>query len=126
VRRAIAATVEETMRRRDDEPTMTPWGYADSVKSFGDGVKFYSTPAHGGYHVDHKLLDHIPLGWREATVDGQGHDGWFEEDCDWCMVVLSFADRFPATTVDDARRTFAYWFAADSVAQSAAAADPAE
>lgn len=78
----------------------TPWGIADHVKDIGLGIKRVDTPSHGGYFVPDEMLKKMP----PATHKTFAGKGWYEEDCDWCMVVLSFPELFPAINVGDARR----------------------
>jgi hypothetical protein len=89
----------------------TPWGTSDSIETKAQGIYFVSTPSHGGFKVERPLLDKIPLAWRRASFNGQGMAGWFEEDCDWCMVALTFPERFSADELKAARATFDYWIA---------------
>lgn len=80
----------------------TPWGYSDSATDYARGVTFYSTPSHGGLHVAPTLNATIPDHLREAS-------GWYEEDCDWCRVVLAFPDLFTAEERVDAESTLRHW-----------------
>src|SRR3974390_413243 len=86
--------------------TDTPWGYADHVARRTRGVTFYSTPGHGGFKVSNGKLCRIPLEWRKASFCEQGMSGWFEEDCDWCLVALSFPELFSEKELVAARSTF--------------------
>jgi hypothetical protein len=65
-----------------------------------------TTASHGGYKVDADRLDTIPLGSCKASFNGQGLNGWFEEDCDWCLVALSFPHLFTQVQLGAALRTF--------------------
>lgn len=82
----------------------TPWGVADSVEVAGDGVVFYGTPSHGGYHVTGAALERIPPQFREASC-APGWFGWFEEDVDWAIVAVYFPEYFPPDAQDHARAT---------------------
>ena len=84
----------------------TPWGRSDNQEARGDGITFYSTPRHGGFYVIPKLLNQIPLAWRNASFNGNALRGWFEEDCDWSMVALSFSDRFTSAELEAAKSMF--------------------
>ena len=64
----------------------TPWGYSDSSEAIAEGIAWYGTPSHGGYHLSMARNAEVHDAWRRP-------DGWYEEDCDWCMVALTF----PAT-----------------------------
>ena len=100
----------------------TPWGKADNVIAIAPGIKWVSTPSHGGYRLSPARNRAVPEAWRNATFSGNakiiGTDavGWYEEDCDWCLVWLAFPDvmneaagRAPGS-IDQARRTFKRWF----------------
>jgi len=71
--------------------TVTPWGMSDHSERIVRGITSYDTPSHGGLHVSAGLLAQMPPSWREV----HGYPaGWFEEDCDWALVVLAFPDVF--------------------------------
>jgi hypothetical protein len=89
------------------EFTSTPWGAADHVTLIGDGIAHISTPSHGGFYVPSELNEQIPAEWREASWDGLAKTGWYEEDCDAAMVILTFPQWFDRADVENA-----YWFAA--------------
>lgn len=38
----------------------TPWGQADDVVEYDNGIKRVDTPSHGGYFVPTRLLTKIP------------------------------------------------------------------
>jgi hypothetical protein len=89
----------------------TPWGAADYVKPIAPGIEFVGTPSHGGYHLSRENVLAMPAAWRAASFNGQGERGWFEEDCDWCMVALTFPQHFPADALEAARKIFDGWIA---------------
>jgi hypothetical protein len=89
----------------------TPWGAPQSIDDIGEGVCFVATASHGGYFVPPAINEKIPAAWRAISFNGQGAAGWYEEDCDWCMVALTFPSLFPAKALADARKTFAHWHA---------------
>jgi hypothetical protein len=72
----------------------TPWGCPDSAKEIAPGVVEISTPSHGGIHLSKE---------RQAEVERVmpffrpfAGPGWYEEDCDWCIVLLVFPELEPA------------------------------
>ena len=71
--------------------TSTPWGTAQTARHYGQGIIQYSTAGHGGFHVSSGLLRKMD---EDMRGDAYAPVGWFEEDCAWCMVVLSFPERF--------------------------------
>ena len=87
--------------------TSTPWGKPDSVQDIGGGIMRVDTPSHGGYFVPAALNKMVPAAWRAVSFNGQGRQGWYEEDCDWALVALTFPARFPAHAAEHARRMFA-------------------
>lgn len=89
--------------------TSSPWGKPDHVEALCFGVYRVSTPSHGGFYVEPAQCSRIPIEQRRASFNGQGMQGWFEEDCDWCMVALAFPTLFPAAVIEQAQKTFAYW-----------------
>jgi hypothetical protein len=87
--------------------TSTPWGAADHVTLIGDGIAHISTPSHGGFYVPPTLNEKIPAEWREASWCGLAKTGWYEEDCDAAMVILTFPQWFEPADLE-----YAYRFAA--------------
>lgn len=81
---------EEGMTRYDVS-TSTPWGTAQSARQFGVGIVQYSTASHGGFHVSDGLLRKMD---EDMRGDAYAPCGWFEEDCAWSLVALSFPERF--------------------------------
>jgi len=76
---------------RYDVSTSTPWGVAQSACNYGKGIVQYTTAGHGGFHVSSGLLRKMD---EDMRGDAYAPLGWFEEDCAWCLVVLSFPERF--------------------------------
>jgi hypothetical protein len=60
---------------------------SDYQKQLMPGIISYSTPSHGGIHVDDELNQKIHEAWR---ADG----GWYEEDCCWAIVAFHFPKAF--------------------------------
>lgn len=67
--------------------TNTPWGVADYSEIIARGIVSYSTPSHGGIHVSPTLQNEMPEVLRVES-------GWYEEDCDWCLVAVAFSQYF--------------------------------
>lgn len=80
----------------------TPWGIADSAERIADGITFYTTPSHGGVGLSAARQRDMPDALR---VEG----GWYEEDCDYALVVVAFPDEFPAGASDRAAESVANW-----------------
>jgi hypothetical protein len=70
----------------------TPWGVAQSIDEVAEGITFYSTASHGGYKISTDRNETMPEPYKShKTFAG---DLWYEEDCDWCCIALSFPDEF--------------------------------
>ena len=63
----------------------SPWGTIDHVYALGPDVVAVATPSHGGLWVPPEAMTSIPAPLRASAYSG---DGWFEEDCDWCIPYL--------------------------------------
>ena len=83
----------------------TPWGASQQVTEVAPGIRWVSTASHGGFHLDAERNAKVPWVWRAASFAGRGMDGWYEEDCDWSMVVLTFPDIAKPGDLEAARRT---------------------
>lgn len=83
----------------------TPWGAAQHIEPVIPGVFWVSTAGHGGYYVEPRLLaNRFDAKTLAETWGGLGQRGWFEEDCDACLVPLAFAREWPdPQQVEDAR-----------------------
>ena len=64
---------------------MTPWGKADMAREFIEGVGIVSTSSHGGYKLSAARNEQVLAVGRRAN-------GWYEEDCDWCVPWVTFKD----------------------------------
>lgn len=82
--------------------TATPWGLSDYKKKYATGIIFYGTPGHGGIHISKKLNEQIHSAWRRVN-------GWYEEDCDWAIVAMTFDQFFNGKELEDAERTAKNW-----------------
>lgn len=89
----------------------TPWGKSQSKQKVVRGINFYSTAGHGGYKVSKKLNASIPDCLRNE-------DGWYEEDCEYLKVIISFPQYFSQTLRDHACRTFKLYFNNDGTYRS--------
>jgi hypothetical protein len=77
----------------------TPWGTADNAVPYADGVTFYETPSHGGFHLSPYRLAMMPSSWHTP-------DRFYEEDCEWSVVALSFPTLFKPHQVIEARKMY--------------------
>ena len=85
---------------------ITPWGKVQFSQTFADGIIAYSTASHGGLWISAKRRKAMPEAIRSKETFAGGN--WYEEDCDFALVVLSFpeyfSDRAYAGAVDTAKR----------------------
>lgn len=88
----------------------TPWGKSDSVKKYKYGIKFLTTPSHGGFYVPDKVLDRIPLKLQEDAELWSGSKNFYEEDMCWAYVVVSFPKLFSDTEIDHAQKVVVDYF----------------
>ena len=82
----------------------TPWGVAQHHKRIADGIDWFSTASHGGLRVSISRLLQMPENLR--SIKTWAGVGWYEEDCDWAVVVVAFPDCFDAGTVATAKASF--------------------
>jgi len=85
----------------------TPWGGSQLAMIYAEGIVSHSTSGHGGFHLS---SDRNSLVY--ASVRNAG--GWYEEDCGWAIVALTFPDMFTGyerrCAEEIARNTFpAFW-----------------
>jgi hypothetical protein len=81
----------------------TPWGGAQGATVYAEGIVEYSTASHGGFHLSPE---------RNAAVHPllRSDDGWYEEDCGWAAVAITFPDLFTAFERRCAETTLKDWF----------------
>ncbi len=89
-------------------PLETPWGRLQSFELLAPGIFSCSTSSHGGYFVDSKVNARIPSIIKAASHCGNAFDGWYEEDCDWAIVVVcvrrGFDERLFSEAVETLKR----------------------
>lgn len=104
---ALTDLPEPEMAYRTDyhSHTSTPWGPAQSATHVTRGIVRYSTAGHGGFHVSAGLLKQMPEYMQKADKYADGTAGWFEEDCAWSLVVLTFPQFFTLQARMDALDT---------------------
>ena len=67
------------------EGKSSPWGRIQNAYTVADGIFLVSTAGHGGAKLDRKRNAQVPKPWRSKG-------GWYEEDCDWAIVALTFPE----------------------------------
>lgn len=83
----------------------TPWGKSLGYKRVTTGITFFDTAGHGGYRISPAMNAKIPAKWR---LDGE-FEGWYEEDCGWAPLALTFPEAFPGVPREDAERMISWW-----------------
>ena len=90
-------------------PVTSPWGVPQMTLSVAPGVWLIITASHGGFYLEPAANEQVPLAWKLASFKRQAFNGFYEEHCDSCMVVLTFAHAFDAAAVASAGRIFDSW-----------------
>lgn len=65
----------------------TPWGPAQETETCAPGITQVGTATHGGFHLTPPRNAEVHSAWRQ-------HSGWYEEDCESSIVILTFPDVF--------------------------------
>lgn len=89
----------------------TPWGHADFAERIADGIWQVSTPGHGGLWISADRKGQMAEPYRNIRTFAGGR--WYEEDCDWCLVALSFPQYFTPEQIKIAHDTYR-WLQANS------------
>lgn len=85
----------------------TPWGESQTVETVTDGILNISTAGHGGLWISCERLAEMPDIFKTPSKFYDGGQ-FFEEDCEWARVALSFPKYFPDSQ-KIARQTFRYY-----------------
>lgn len=85
-------------RREIHSRAHTPWGTSQGATIYADGVTVHSTAGHGGFHLSSD---------RNGKVNPmlRARDGWYEEDCGWAIVAITFPHLFTSFERRCAERT---------------------
>ena len=97
----------------------TPWGPSQSATRYAEGILFFTTASHGGFHLDPERNAAMPPALR---LPG----GWYEEDVDWALVAAGYPELFTDQERRMAERALRQWIpeAWLAVHGSPAGADP--
>ena len=77
----------------------TPWGGSQMAVVYAVGVVAHMTSGHGGFHLSTERNAKVhPLLRKDMP--------WYEEDCEWAIVAISFPDLFTAYERSMAEKTF--------------------
>lgn len=67
----------------------TPWGGSQPATIYAEGVAAHVTAGHGGFHLSAERNAEVhPLLRKDIP--------WYEEDCEWAIVAISFPELFTA------------------------------
>ncbi|TPP06041.1 DUF7007 domain-containing protein [Rhizobium glycinendophyticum] len=77
----------ELNRARTRMSMSTPWGGSQMAVIYTEGVVAHSTAGHGGFHLSADRNAKIHPLLRKDTP-------WYEEDCEWAIVAITFPDLF--------------------------------
>ncbi len=81
------------------EGVQTPWGRADQVDKFAEGIYCAQTPSHGGIWLSPERQEQLPDGVRKRA--------WFEEDCEASIPLFVFSADVRGETGRDYREAAA-------------------
>ncbi|MHB8565317.1 MAG: DUF7007 domain-containing protein, partial [Acidiferrobacteraceae bacterium] len=87
-------------------PKMTPWGPSQKQEKKADGIVSHSTASHGGYCLSAQRQAEMP---EYLRLGHENETGWYEEDCDWCLVAVAFPQFFSQEEQVAALTTLRNW-----------------
>lgn len=88
----------------------SPWGTVDYAEKLGEmGIVSVQTPGHGGIYVPPNLVKHMPEKYRAYTKKWSNSENWYEEDCAWACVAVTFQELFKPEVVKRAKQIVAEW-----------------
>lgn len=76
------------------QPKTTPWGVSECAEHIRDGIILHRTATHGGYELSAAVIAAMPL--EITCIRPWAGGGWYEEDCDWALICLTFPEMFSA------------------------------
>lgn len=79
-------------------PCHTPWGPSQDATIYAEGIVAHTTASHGGFSLS-------PERNRQVHSKLRVTDGWYEEDCAWAIVAITFAHLFTAYDRRSAEQT---------------------
>lgn len=86
------ASAPSAPRAPSMEGKRTPWGVCEYSTAKADGIVEVGTAGHGGIHLDRKRNAAVHPAWRRAG-------GWYEEDCEFSIAVLTHPGAFSEETI---------------------------
>ena len=79
----------------------TPWGAAQTVDAIAPGILHITTASHGGIWLAPEQFDKMPADYPKTFAGAP----WYEEDCDWAKVAVTFPEHFTPKTVEAAKKS---------------------
>lgn len=76
--------------------TSTPWGTSQTSTELARGIRVYSTASHGGIHLSTSKQKMVPDNIKNFLDSKE----WWEEDCDWAVPYVLFAEDIKLTGKD--------------------------
>jgi hypothetical protein len=86
----------------------TPWGHTQQTETLGEGVVQVFTASHGGIRLSEERQALVHEAWAIDAPDMASR--WYEEDCEWAIVALTFPECFEAADIDAAHKTARSWY----------------
>jgi len=82
----MEVTIQEVLTGLRKKPAYSPWGAIDSEYRMSNGIRFVSTPSHGGVFIPQALQKlYLPQVFQK-------NPGWYEEDCEQSVFFAFFPD----------------------------------
>ena len=85
------------------EGQRSPWGTIDYVSRRAVGITDVGTSGHGGVKLSSERNRAVHPAWRRPG-------GWYEEDCEWAIVAVTFPECYPPEQVKVAWSELRHWF----------------
>lgn len=81
----------------------TPWGGSQGATVYAEGIVAHSTASHGGFHLSAECNAQV-----HPMLRAEG--GWYEEDCAWAIVAITFPQLFTSFERRCAESTLKDWW----------------
>lgn len=81
----------------------TPWGESQRITKIAEGIDFVSTAGHGGIHLSRPRAAEIKRMFPGFVPFTRSYN-WWDEDCDFTVVMVAFPECFDAEKVEVCRR----------------------
>ena len=75
---------------------MSPWDTIQHCEQIAQGIVNVSTASHAGLWISDTRRQWMPASL--ARIETWAGGNWYEEDCDWAIVVMAFPHHFTAET----------------------------